>query len=64
MELVARRFSSFEEAEKADREFYGSLTPEQRIQMLLELLELVWPDKNGSPPRLERVYRVAEFPPR
>ena len=64
MEPLARKFSSFQEAEEADREFYRSLTPAQRIQMLLELLELVWPDKDGSPPRLERVYRVAEFPPR
>jgi hypothetical protein len=64
MEPVARIFASFEEAEEAEREFYGSLTPEQRSGMLLELLEFTWPETDGSPPRLERVSRIAEFPPR
>ena len=64
MEKVARKFSSFQEAEDADRDFYRSLTAAQRIQMMLELLELSWLAKDGSPPRLEGVYRVAEFPPR
>ena len=64
MERVIKQYSSFDEAEQADFEFYRSLTPAQRIAMLLEMLEFVWPDKNGAPPRLERVYRFAEFPPR
>ncbi len=64
MEPVATVFSSFEEAEEADREFYRSLTPEQRMEMLCELLEFTWPEEDGSAPRLERVYRVLEFPPR
>jgi len=64
VERVVQVFSSFEEAEEADREFYRSLTPAQRIAMLLELLELFRPDQDGAAPRLERVYRIAEFPPR
>lgn len=64
MEAVVRRFASFAEAEEADREFYRSLTPEQRMAMLLEMLEFAWPGEDGAPPRLERVYRIAEFPPR
>ena len=58
MEPVARVFSSHEEAEQAEIEYYRALTPEQRIEIMLELLEMVWPEGDGTPPRLERVYRA------
>ena len=55
MEKSVVKFRSFEEAEKADREFYKKLTPQERLDMLLELL-------NHAPEqRLERVYRVTKF---
>ena len=38
MEKPQTKFKTFAEAEKADREFYRSLTGEQRLQILLELL--------------------------
>lgn len=60
---VVQTFSSFEEAEEADLEFYRSLTPVQRIEMFLQMLEFVWPG-DGASTRLERVYRIVEFPPR
>ena len=49
-------FRTFEEAEAADRDFYRSLTPEQRLDILLELIA-----RNGSSKGLERVYRIVEF---
>ena len=61
MKKVVRTFRSFEEAEEADREFYRSLTPEQRMEILLELIER---GTSGAPSRLERVYRVVKRPPR
>lgn len=58
MEKTVAKFRSFEEAENADREFYKKLTPQQRLNMLLQLL-------NHAPEhRLERVYRVTKFPRR
>ncbi len=37
MERHVAKFSSFEEADRADKEYYRSLTPQERIQILLEL---------------------------
>ena len=58
MEKTLTKFRSFEEAEKADREFYKRLTPQERLAILLELI-------NHAPEqRLERVYRVTKLPRR
>ena len=52
---TAAKFRNFAEAEKADREFYKNLTPQERLDLLLELL-------NHAPEqRLERVYRVTKL---
>lgn len=37
MEKKVERFTSFSEAEKADRDFYKKLTGNQRLQILVEL---------------------------
>jgi len=39
MEKTAKRFRSFAQAEKADREFYKKLTGNERLNILLELLK-------------------------
>lgn len=36
--FVARKFSSFAEAERADDEYYASLRPEERMKTFFELL--------------------------
>lgn len=57
MKRVGRKFRSFAEQETADREFYRSLTPAERLKIWLQLCRfdlLDAPDK-----RLQRVYRVA-----
>ena len=51
-----RKFRSFREAEEADRAFYRSLTGEQRLDILLELIA-----RHGPIKRLERVYRIVEL---
>jgi hypothetical protein len=51
-----RVFRSFQEAEDADRAFYRSLTPEQRLDILLQLIA-----QHGPVTRLERVYKIAKF---
>jgi hypothetical protein len=55
---TARKFRSFSEAEKADRDFYKKLTGNERLQILVELL-------NHDPEqRLERVSRIVKSPRR
>jgi hypothetical protein len=51
-------FSSFAEAEQADKEYYRSLTPAQRIEMLLILRDQFRPYSNELTEGFKRVYRV------
>jgi hypothetical protein len=59
MEKVARKFRSFAEADKADFEYYQSLTPEQRLDILGELIARAHPDKTGQ--RIEKVSRIIKL---
>ncbi len=62
MEKVGRIFRSFEEAEEADRLFYASLTPQERIKIFLNLLELrTLIPQNGAAQGLERTARVSKL---
>jgi hypothetical protein len=60
VERVIRKFSSFEEADKADREYYRSLTPQERLNQFLEVLE-IGKSFHGAPKRLARVYRIVKL---
>jgi len=52
---TVRKFRNFTEAEKADREFYKKLSGNERLQLLLQLL-------NHAPEqRLERVSRITKL---
>ena len=58
---VKRVFRSFAEADKANREYYESLTPTQRLDILLTLISQdrsIKPDETGT--GLKRVYRVTK----
>ncbi len=55
MQKTVAKFRSFEEADKADRDFYKRLTPQERLDILLELLS------HGPEQRFERAYRVVRF---
>jgi hypothetical protein len=61
MDREVAKFSSFEEADKATREYYRSLTPQQGIQILLELIAQSRPKNDPSSGRLERVYRIVKL---
>lgn len=60
MEKVLHVFKSFEEAEAADRAYYRSLTPEERLQILFSLVEDYEAGLDESERRLQRVLRVVE----
>ena len=61
MERVAQVFRSFEEAERADDEYYASLTPEQRLDVLLEMIERYRSSLGEAAERFERVHRIVEL---
>jgi hypothetical protein len=55
VEKTAKKFRSFAEAEQADRDFYKKLSGNERLQILLELL-------NHAPEqRLERISRITKL---
>lgn len=56
---MARIFHSFAEADKADFEYYQSLTPEQRLDILGELIARAHP--KAFEQGIERVYRVIKL---
>jgi hypothetical protein len=60
MDKVIRVFESHEAAEKADIEYYRSLTGEQRLQILYALIAQVRGDGTGTAQGLERVCRIVE----
>jgi hypothetical protein len=58
VEKVAKVFRSHAEAELADKEYYRSLTPEQRLAIVFELVAQAYPDEIEQ--RSERVYRIVK----
>ena len=58
MDYTVRKFDSFEAADKSDREYYRLLTPERRVEILLELVETYG---NASVKGFERVYRFVKL---
>jgi hypothetical protein len=62
MEKVFTVVHSFEEADRADKEYYHRLTPLERLDILLELNRR-WPQIDASTPeRLQRVYKIIKRP--
>jgi hypothetical protein len=60
LEKTIHKFRSFEEADKADVAYYRSLTPQQRLDILLELVKRTQPDDEAEH-RLKRVCRIVEL---
>lgn len=56
VEKTAQKFRNFTEAEKADHEFYKKLTGNERLQILVDLLN------HGPEQRLERVSQIIKLP--
>ena len=52
-------FHSFAESERADRAYYRSLTPSERLDLLLELINR-W-DHDEAAKGFERVYRIVKL---
>lgn len=62
MEYVVRKFASHAESDKADREYYLSLTPQQRMDIMLELIRRYQESfGDGAAQGLKRVYRIIKL---
>jgi hypothetical protein len=59
MERVVRVFDQPSDAEAADRAFYASLSPQQRLDMLLDMMERHRASLGEAAQRFERVCRIA-----
>lgn len=60
MDRTVRKFDNPAAADRADREYYHGLTPQQRLGILLELLAQQRDGEDETAGRLERVYRIAK----
>jgi hypothetical protein len=61
VERVVQLFRRFEDADSADDRFYASLTQQERLDMLLELVERHRSALGEAAERFERVHCIAEL---
>jgi hypothetical protein len=61
MDRTVQIFRSFDDAERADDEFYAGLTPQERVDILLELVERYRSTLGEAGDRFERVHRIIEL---
>ena len=59
--FTVRKFSSFEEAERAEREQYRAMTAQERLELISQLRALRHGPDDASAPRLERVLTITEL---
>jgi len=62
MEIIVQKFRSFGQAERADREYYRSLSCNQRIEPLLQIVQQA--RTHATAEGFERVYRIVKLPRR
>lgn len=58
MEKVVRKFHSFEEADQPDREYYRSLTPQEWLDILLDLIAQTRESLDEEGQRFHREWRI------
>jgi len=58
-QITLKKFSSFEEAEAADDEYYLSLTMQQRLEIFIQLIGHA-ESKDGIVERCVRIYPITE----
>ncbi len=61
MDSMIRPYDSLAEADAADDAYYASLAPQERLEILLELIEMYRTTQGEDSERLERVYRIDEL---
>jgi hypothetical protein len=61
MQKVIAKFRTFQEADKATREYYRRLTPEQRLEILFQVRAMAHKEAHASPEGMARVYRIVKL---
>ena len=61
MDKVLQVFHSFDDADHADEAYYADLTPQERVDILLDLVASYRESLGEAAARFERVYRVIEL---
>jgi hypothetical protein len=62
-DLSIRRFETLSQADSAESECYASLTPEERLNILLELIGMYQCNQGENSQGFERVYRFSPTHP-
>jgi hypothetical protein len=60
--IWVRKGQSFEEEAEANQEFWERMTGQERVQVVLDMLDDAWKIGGERVPRLRRVARVVERP--
>jgi hypothetical protein len=58
---VISKFGSYQEAERADLEYYRRLSPAERLEIMFELRARAHKEDDAASRRLARVYRIIEL---
>jgi hypothetical protein len=58
---VVAKFRTFDEAETASREYYRRLSPEERLEILFQLVEMVREESDAAHRGPAHVYRIAQL---
>lgn len=58
---VVHKFGSFAESDRASRRYYAGLRPEERLEILLDLIAARRGDENEAAQGLQRVYRIVKL---
>jgi hypothetical protein len=61
MERVVQVFSSLADADCSDEEYYANLSPSERVDILLDLIEQHRSSLGAAADRFERVCRIAQL---
>ena len=61
---VVQKFASFAESARAEREYHASLSPQQRLDLLLELIARQQEEQDEAVQRCARVRLLAQLPRR
>jgi len=61
MDKAVRVFGTHADADRADRAYYASLTPAERLDILLQLVATYQESLDESAKGFERVHRVVEL---
>lgn len=64
MKKIVSKFDNFGDAERANREYYHGLTPQERLDILLEMVAAYRETQDEAGKRFARVYRIVKCPPR